>query len=291
VLARFLKPRALFAHYHRRLVSMRTKVVALLAVLTVGSTLVPSVAEACREHCRIRRGGIRIAGPAFGVRVAFPSAHMVIRGPILGFGGVLAEVPPPPPPPPAPEPPPPPEPPAYYTPMPETRIVHVAEPREPNIGVGIRGSAIRIGRDGPEANGIGALLRFRTRPVEFELEIGRDAYNEGMAREDTRLGASLYLPLVSSRFAPFLVAGVGMNFASFDVSGDELHQGYISGGGGLNWRLGSRLSIGADARYMLRRFFDSEEAVAANDVFRTKDDPSGLRDQAVEVRLNALLYF
>jgi hypothetical protein len=273
-----------------------TRLAAVLAVLTAGSTLAPSAAEACREHCQIRPGGaVRVRIPP--IRVAWPRAHIVIRGPILGYGGVVHGPPPPPPPPPVaelpPPPPPAPTPPPYEEPpepMPETRVYAAARPRDPTVGIGVRGSALRVGRNGPEATGIAALLRFRARPVELELEVGRDEYTD-VAREDTRLGVSLYLPLVSNRFAPYLVAGAGMNFASFDLTGDELHQGYLAVGGGVSWRLGRRFSIAADARYFLRRYFDSDEMVAANDVFRTNGDPTGLRDQGVEGRLIGILYF
>ena len=44
-------------------------------------------------------------------------------------------------------------------------------------------------------------------------------------------------------------------------------------------------------RHFLRRFFDSEEKVAAQGVTVTNDEPAGMRDEAVEGRLNAMLYF
>lgn len=272
---------------------------SLGAALVAGVALAPSPAQACREHCQIR-GGIRVAVPPFGVHVRWPRGHIVVRGPILGFGVADYGPPPPPPLPPAPpeppeppEPPPPPEPPSYYpTPEPSqpTAVYEVARPREPNIGVGVRASALRIGRDGPEAAGYGVLLRFRSRPVELELEVGRDDYRDGVARNDTRLGASLYIPLVQGSFAPFLVAGTGMNFSHFDETGDELHQGYVAGGGGLALKLG-RFVISADARYMLRGFFDAQEKIDAQPTVATNLNVDESRDQAVELRLNGILYF
>lgn len=274
---------------------------SLGAGLAAGLTFAPSPAQACREHCQIR-GGIRVALPPFGVNVRWPRGHIVIRGPILGFGVGDYGPPPPPPPPPMPpmppeppEPPMPPEPPTYYTPAPApeapTAVYEVARPRDPTIGVGVRASALRIGRDGPEAAGYGVLLRFRARPVELELEVGRDSYQDDVAREDTRLGASLYVPLVQSSFAPFLVVGAGMNFSHFEETGDELHQGYVAGGGGLSLKLGRRFVLSADARYMLRGFFDAQDKIDLQPTLATNLDGDSNRDQAVELRLNGVLYF
>jgi hypothetical protein len=173
--------------------------------------------------------------------------------------------------------------------MPAATTVRFAEPeREPNIGVGLRASALRVGRNGPDAGGVGALLRFRTRPVEIELEVGRDEYKGDVARSDTRVGASLYVPLVPGRFVPFLVAGTGISFSYFAATGDELHQGYLAGGLGLSFAMTRRFVVAADARYMLRSFLDDRAVVAAQPL-QTSGDPT--RDQAAELRLAGLVYF
>jgi hypothetical protein len=273
------------------------KLAAVAAVLAAGITVAPPVADACREHCRIRArggGGVRVVVPPFGVEVGWPRARIVVRGPILGYGVVAHDhppPPPPPPPPPAPEVPPPPPEPAYTYGGPVASVHTQSRSRERNIGVGLRASALQIGRDGPAASCWGVLLRFNVRPVGLELEVGKDDYRDGVDRSDTRVGGSLYIPLTSTRMQPFLAAGVGMNFSSFPGTGDELHQGYLNGGGGLSLRLGSRFTIAAEARYMMRRFFDSEEKVAAQGVHVTNDEPRGMRDEGVEGRLNAMLYF
>src|SRR5262245_39622998 len=87
-----------------------SKLAAAAAVLAAGLALAPSRADACRDRCAIRRGSVRVVVPPFGVRVGWPQGHIVIRGPIIGYG-IAEEVPPPPPPPEPPAPPPPPEPP------------------------------------------------------------------------------------------------------------------------------------------------------------------------------------
>jgi hypothetical protein len=144
-----------------------------------------------------------------------------------------------------------------------------------------------VGRNGANAASGGVLLRFRAHPVEIELDIGRDEYFGDIARSDTRIGASLYIPLTSGRVVPFLVAGTGMNFSFFNATGDELHQGFLSGGGGLTFHASRRFALELDARFMLRQFFDDTAVVARQGI--TGDEPE--RDQTVEVRLAGIFYF
>ena len=228
-----------------------------------------------------------------------PGFHIRITGPIRGTR--VAEPPEPP------EPPPPPR--ARRTvrvervatafsearPAPEpdfggtTRVTSSADPSERRIGVGLRASTLHLNRGGPDAASVGVLLRFRARPVELELDIGRDEYLGDASRSDTRLGASLYVPLASGRVVPFLVAGTGLNFSYFKSTGDQLHQGYLSGGGGLAIECTRRFAIDLDARYMLRQFFDSNALVAAQP--ESSGGGANDRDQALEVRLSGVVYF
>jgi hypothetical protein len=205
-----------------------------------------------------------------------------------------------------PEPPPPPEPPepprwrhrapraeaAFPEPAPAPSFELSAESHSDGgptsiIGVGLRASTVHVGRSGDNTASGGVLLRFRARPVEIELDIGRDEYLGDMARSDTRVGASLYVPLTTGRVAPFLVVGTGMNFSFFNKTGDELHEGYLSGGGGLAFACSRRFSLELDARFMLRQFFDDTAVVARQGI--GGDEPA--RDQAVEVRMAGIFYF
>jgi len=158
---------------------------------------------------------------------------------------------------------------------------------QPYIGLGFRASTVHIGRSGPTSAGGGVLLRFRARPVEIELDIGRDEYLGDSTRSDTRIGANLYVPLAWGRLTPFLVVGTGMSFSHFGATGDELHQGYLAGGGGVSFPVARRFSLELDARFMLRQFFDDDAVVARQGIDR--DEPS--RDQALEVRLAGIFYF
>src|SRR5215470_8225250 len=117
--------------------------------------------------------------------------------------------------------------------------------------------------------------RVRTRPVELELDVGRDEYLGSTARSDTRVGAALYVPLVAARVAPYLLAGAGVNFSYFSDTDEELHQGYLAGGGGVAFAASSRFTLDFDARYMLREFFEGDRD----------------RDQALEMRISGIVYF
>jgi hypothetical protein len=185
--------------------------------------------------------------------------------------------------------------PAYAPPA----VVAARVEREPTIGVGIRGSSIRAGENRPTAEGLGALLRFRARPVEVELEVGWDNYGQGTERSDTRVATSLYVPIFGRELQPYLVVGAGMNFANFGTTGDVLHQGFMDGGGGLALNLGRSFTIGADVRYEARHFFDNADLVARQPLLlstgpgttTTTTTTANDRDEAVEVRANAIVYF
>jgi len=174
---------------------------------------------------------------------------------------------------------------------PETVVYGSTQPREPNIGVGMRGSAIRAGTDRPAAEGFGALLRFRSHPVELELEVGWDRYGSDTDRNDTRVATSLYVPVAGTVVQPYLVVGAGMNFAHFGATGDNLHQGFLAAGGGLALNFSRSLTIAADARYMVREFFDDDAMVAKQPIMIDPTVSPDKHDQAVEFRANAILYF
>jgi hypothetical protein len=149
---------------------------------------------------------------------------------------------------------------------------------------------VRAGENHAASEGVGALLRFRSRPIEVELEVGWDHFGSGTNRDDTRVATSLYVPLVGTVIQPYLVVGAGMNFAHFDASNDTLHQGFLSAGGGVALNLGKSLTIAADARYMVREFFDDDASLATNPI-TLQPGVVEKHDEAVELRANAILYF
>jgi hypothetical protein len=172
----------------------------------------------------------------------------------------------------------------------EPFVAAAPEPRGPTFGVGLRGSALRAGEDHPAAEGIGVVVRFPARPVEVELELGQDRYGSGSDRRDTRLGANLIVPIAGDVLVPYLLVGAGMNFANFALTGDDLHQGYLTGGGGLALKLGSSFAISVDARYLVREFFDNDDVVYRQAIAIAPAAPEK-HDEAVEFRGNAIFYF
>jgi hypothetical protein len=192
-----------------------------------------------------------------------PGFHIHIVGPIRGTH-VEARTPPEPP-----EPPPPPEPPRWRHRAPRAEAAFPEAPPAPSFELSAQSHS-----DGGPTSIIGVGLRAST------VHVGRSGDN-------TASGGVLYVPLTSGRVTPFLVVGTGMNFSFFNKTGDELHEGYLSGGGGLAFACSRRFSLELDARFMLRQFFDDTAVVARQGI--GGDEPA--RDQAVEVRMAGIFYF
>jgi len=172
----------------------------------------------------------------------------------------------------------------------------VARPAyEPNVGIGIRGSATSFGDDRPRAEGIGGVLRFRVTSVELELEVAHDRYTQDLERTDTRVGTALYVPLFGTTLQPYVVGGLGLNFVDYNDGLDVRTQGYLAGGGGLALNFSRSFTLSADARYVVRHFFDDrqddvpllEKAIAPP--MGSSDD--NRRESGVEGRLSAIFYF
>jgi hypothetical protein len=185
--------------------------------------------------------------------------------------------------------------PVYYPayPAPVGTVVGYQE-RDPIIGLGLRGTAVHAGSDHPSSAGIGALLRFRARPVELELELGWDTYNQNVARNDTRVATSLYVPIFGRELQPYLVVGGGINFAYFGGTGDVLHQGFLDGGAGLALNFSRHLTLSGDVRYAVRHYFDDIAVVARQPLSVTVyPGPVAVSrfDEAVEFRSNLIVYF
>src|SRR5688572_6379633 len=151
--------------------------------------------------------------------------------------------------------------PPAYTPAP---AVYQTYQREPRFGIGLRASSLVLDaneadEDGEPAEGMGLLLRFRLRSnVELELDIGHDKFVESN-REDTRLGAALYLPLTRGRLAPYLVVGAGVNAIQIMEDADPIQQGYVEAGAGLAWKLAPRFVVSGDVRWSARKEMREEE--------------------------------
>ncbi|HKA89810.1 MAG TPA: hypothetical protein VKE22_19245 [Haliangiales bacterium] len=171
-----------------------------------------------------------------------------------------------------------------------------AEPYDPRFGLGIRGSGTSFGKDQPHSEGLGGLLRIRVSSVELELEILRDHYPD-LTRNDTRVGASLVVPLFGTVLQPYVIGGAGVNFVDFDDGSTHRTQGFLAGGGGLALNIGRGFTLAADVRYMVRHFFDSASSSTTPVVYSASTAPPGTttsdtkREAGVEGRVSAIFYF
>ena len=266
-----------------------------------------AAATASRAHAdvAISVGGHLSVGGAVGVALGWDpyypyaggSAAVVVGGGVYAWGyGEFAE-PPPPPPPPEPccccEAPPPP--PVYYAPPPAPppgpSVVMVAQPRPRRIGLGARLSTLQLssGTQGPEADGVGALLRFRGSRAELELEVGQDHFRY-VERVDTRLGGTVYLHLMATRLRPYLLAGGGLNLIDDYYGRADTRQAYLEGGVGLLFRFGDAFSLNGDLRWSSRRVF-GDESQAMLDYHEQPMPPAPDKERGFEGRIAGVFYF
>jgi hypothetical protein len=168
--------------------------------------------------------------------------------------------------------------------------------QEPRIGLGIRASGTSFGKDQPTSEGIGGLLRVRLSRVELELEVGRDRYPD-LSRNDTRVGGALIVPLFGTVLQPYVVGGLGVNFVELNDGVTRRTQGYLAGGGGLALNIGRGFTLAADARYVVRHYFNQSDSTTTPVVLSattpppTTDPATADREAGVEGRLSAIFYF
>jgi hypothetical protein len=134
-------------------------------------------------------------------------------------------------------------------------------------GVGVRG--LFVGEHASNAGGIGGHIRFRTgRWAGFE--VSADYLRVDVAkttRQDVPVMAALMLYLLPGRFAPYVLAGGGVNFAHASFANglsDRAEQIAAQAGGGLELRLNRHIALTADLRYIYRaRLGDNRESSPA----------------------------
>lgn len=274
-----------------------------LAGLTLVSGLLAPFAA--RADVAVSVGGHVAIGGAVGVTVGPPrprprppgDAVVVVGGGFYADGYAYAEFAEPPPPPPPPvdpccccEPAPPPQ--VYYgpppSPAPAAAAVVVAQPRPRRLGLGARLSGLRIGGDdGPNAEGIGGLLRLRGRRAELELELGQDHFHHS-ERVDTRVGGSIYLYLMQTRLRPYLLVGAGLNMIDNYYGAPDAKQGYLEGGAGLMLRLGPAFALSGDLRWSSRRVVgDGEETMDYHTALPVVPE----KERGFEGRIAGVIYF
>ena len=203
----------------------------------------------------------------------------------------------------------------YYTPVPSyygyysttyypvapapavtTAVVETpSRPELPKFGLGLFAGGVSV-EDRNESSDFGALARFRLTPgLILEGEIGKQTYEESQ-RTDRRLGASLLYEIGAyNKFAPYVLAGLGVQQA--DVDGEyTTTQNFGELGVGIRWavtpnfhltfdiRAGSRASVSDDAPDPV------DGSVSARSVAPPSVDSSESEEYS-RARLAAILYF
>jgi hypothetical protein len=174
-------------------------------------------------------------------------------------------------------------------------VAVAARPELPKFGLGLFAGGVAV-EDVEESSDIGLLARFRlgNGGLFVEGELGKTSYQDDL-RVDRRLGASLVYEIgTENRFAPYVLAGLGVQQA--EVAGTfTTDQSFGEIGVGIRYAVTPKFHILADVRAGSRQSVDSDEQTAVmGSVARTVAPPSAESDEGEEytrARLSALLYF
>jgi hypothetical protein len=177
--------------------------------------------------------------------------------------------------------------------------VVVADPRPdlPKLGIGLFAGGVAV-QDQDDSNDMGILgrLRLGNSGLLIEGELGKTSYTNDL-RVDRRLGASLIWEIgARNRFAPYLLAGLGVQQA--DVADEyKTTQNFAEVGIGVRYAITPHIHITADVRAGSRDTMssDSPNADVPGAVKRTIGPPTETADDDNEnytrARLSAILYF
>ena len=169
-----------------------------------------------------------------------------------------------------------------------------SRPQLPRFGLGLFAGGVSV-EDRNESSDFGALARFRLTPgLILEGEIGKQTYEESQ-RTDRRLGASLLYEIGAyNKFAPYVLAGLGVQQA--DVDGEyTTTQNFGELGIGLRWALTPNFHLTFDIRAGSRASVSDDRTevdggVAARSVAPPSVD-SKESEEYTRARLAAILYF
>jgi hypothetical protein len=174
-------------------------------------------------------------------------------------------------------------------------IVAVAAPRPelPKLGIGLFAGGVSV-EDRSDSSDVGVLGRFRlTHGLLIEGELGKTSYENDL-RVDRRVGGSLVYEFgAHNRFAPYVLAGLGVQQA--DVAGEyQTTQNFGELGIGIRYALSRHVHITADIRGGSRNTISSDAPMPDGTAARMISPPDPESDETEEYtrgRLSAIVYF
>jgi hypothetical protein len=163
----------------------------------------------------------------------------------------------------------------------------------PKFGIGLFAGGVSV-ENVDESSDVGVLGRFRlSKGLLIEGEVGKTSYEENL-RVDRRMGASLVYEIgAHNRFAPYILAGVGVQQA--EVGGEfNTTQNFGELGVGLRFAVTPNVHLLFDLRAGSRASVSSDDPDLAGAAARTISPPSANSDESEEysrARMSAVLYF
>ena len=185
---------------------------------------------------------------------------------------------------------------SYYPVQPTPQIQVVAAPPVilPKFGVGLFAGGVSVEQQQNESSDVGILGRFRlgNGGLLAEAEIGKTSYQNDL-RVDRRIGGALVYEFgAQNKFAPYLLAGLGVQQA--DVNGDfKTTQNFGEIGAGLRLAVSPHFHLLLDVRAGSRAT-SSSDGRPSGDVAVREIAPPAQGDESenyTRARLAAMLYF
>jgi len=159
-------------------------------------------------------------------------------------------------------------------------VVPPPRPSLPTFGIGVfaGGSSVQNGQNvqnKEDTSDLGALARLRLTPgLIVEGEIEKNTFKDNV-RVDRRMGGSLIFEIgAHNSFAPYLLAGGGVQQANVDGSFTTT-QDYGEVGVGLRWAVTRSLHLTADIRAGRSQTIDSNQPDVVSNAARSVAPPSG----------------